>query len=227
MSFDGFTKETFRFLFEIGLNNNVEWFDQNRNRYKQYVQQPMKQLAIELMPTAHLIDPGFNPNLNTTVSRIRRDTRYTKDKSPYRNHMWIGFRRPDTRISEGFTLWFEITTKGYDYGAGFYSCDTEFMSNYRKKLLNDPAGFLALAAGLEKEGFIYSCESYKREHFPDAPAEIRPYINIKNFAWCKNFDGVSDLLAPSDILERLKKDFLILKPMYDYVSAIEINKQST
>lgn len=164
--FKGFSIEAFRFLFEIGFNNNTPWFDENRERYKQYVQLPMKQLAIELMPTALSIDPEFNTSLNATVSRIRRDTRFTRDKSPYRNHMWIGFRRPNTRISEGFTLWFEITPDGFDYGAGFYSADSALMSGYRAKLLADPEGFLALARELEAMGFHYDAESYKSSTSP-------------------------------------------------------------
>lgn len=132
MSFTGFDPEAFRFLFEIGFNNNTEWFGLNRDRYKKFVQQPMRQLAAELMPTALEIDPNFNTSLNATVSRIRRDTRFTRDKSPYRNHVWIGYRYPKTRISEGCTLWFEITPQGYDYGAGFYSADSAMMERYRK-----------------------------------------------------------------------------------------------
>ena len=114
--FNGFSAETFRFLLEIGFNNNADWFEANRKRYEQFVRDPMRRLAAALMPTALDIDGNFNPSINASVSRIRRDTRFTKDKSPYRDHMWIGFRYPRTRISEGCTLWFEITPHRYDYG---------------------------------------------------------------------------------------------------------------
>ena len=53
---------------------------------------PCGGLPLRLMPTALDIDGNFNPSINASVSRIRRDTRFTKDKSPYRDHMWIGFR---------------------------------------------------------------------------------------------------------------------------------------
>ena len=130
--FDGFSAETFRFLLEIGFNNNADWFEANRKRYEQFVRDPMRRLAAALMPTALDIDGNFNPSINASVSRIRRDTRFTKDKSPYRDHMWIGFRYPRTRISEGCTLWFEITPHRYDYGCGFYSSTPAFMAAYRK-----------------------------------------------------------------------------------------------
>lgn len=218
--FQGFTPETFRFLFEIYFNNNTEWFESNRDRYVKYVQQPMKQLAAALSPTVLSIDPEFNVKPTAVVSRIRRDTRFTRDKSPYRNHVWLGFRHPNTRISEGITLWFEITPKGYDYGVGFYSASSEFMHDYRKKLISDPAGFMQLAHMLEKECFFYSADAYKKQHFPNVLPELQPYINVKGFAWEKNHEGIADLLEPSDILDRLKREFLLLKPMYDYINSI-------
>ena len=218
--FNGFSPEAFRFLFEIGFNNNTEWFERNRERYKQFVLEPMKQLAAELMPAALAVDPNFNRSLNATVSRIRRDTRFTKDKSPYRNHVWIGYRYPKTRISEGCALWFEITPEGYDYGAGFYSADSSLMERYLKKLLSDPAGFLELAHALESEGFIYAADAYKKQHFPNAPKELRSYINVRSFAWEKSFGGVRELIEPSNIEARLKHEFELLKPMYTYINSI-------
>ncbi len=220
MRFNGFSSEAFRFLFELSFNNNTEWFEQNRQRYEDFVKLPTRALAAELMPTALVVDPDYNQNLNSVVSRIRRDTRFTKDKSPYRDHLWIGFRRPKTSISDGFTLWFEFSPRGYTYGAGFYSAEPDFMNAYRKKILAEPSSFLELAQELVRLGFVYEADPYKRDHFPDAISEIKPYINVRSFAWCKRINSVADLLEPSDIAEKLSSDFLKLKPMNTFVQSI-------
>ena len=220
MSFSGFYQETFEFLFEISFNNNVEWFNENRKRYEKYVRDPMRALAAELMPTALAIDPSFNPSITSSVSRIRRDTRFTYDKSPFRNHMWIGFRYPKTRVSEGCAFYFEITPDSYSYGMGFYSTAPAFMAAYRKRVLSDPAGFLALAKKLESQGFIYDNEQYKRDHFPDASPELKPYLNARTFVWNRQFKGVTELIAPSDIADRLKNDFRAMQPMYELMQSV-------
>ena len=134
--------------------------------------------------------------------------------------MWIGYRYPKTRISEGCTLWFEITPQGYDYGAGFYSADSAMMERYRRRLTSDPAGFLALAEELEAAGFTYAADAYKKQHFPDAPERIRSYINVRSFAWEKSVSGVADLISPSGILDRLRAEFTLLAPMYRYINSI-------
>lgn len=220
MSFDGFSAETFKFLLEISFNNDLEWFAENRRRFEQYVRDPMRALAAELMPTALSIDPDFNPRLASCVSRIRRDTRFTYDKSPFRNHMWIAFRYPNTRISEGCAIYFEITPEGYSYGFGFYAATSEFMTAYRKRLIADPAGFLPLAHELEKQGYCYDVDPYKRDRFPDAPEEVKPYINVRSFAWGKHFAGTKALIAPSDIAERLKAEMETMRPMYELMLSV-------
>ena len=220
MSFNGFSRETFDFLIEISFNNNIEWFNANRSRYERFVRDPMRELCAELMPTALEIDPNFNPSVNSSVSRIRRDTRFSRDKSPFRNHMWIAFRYPNTSISEGCALYFEITPGTHAYGMGFYATAPAFMAEYRKRVLADPAGFLALAKQTEEIGFHFSSESYKRDRFPDAPAELKRYINIKSFVWNRELQEIDSLIAPSDIAEKLKADFLAGKPMYDFMRSI-------
>ena len=223
MSFNGFYRETFEFLFEIAFNNNVEWFNENRKRYERFVRDPLHQLASELMADALKVDPNFNPSINTSVSRIRRDTRFTYDKSPFRNHMWIGFRYPKTRISESCMIYFEITPEGYSYGFGLYSSTSEFMQAYRARVLADPQGFLKLARALEKKGFSLDAERYKRDRFPAASEELKPYLNVKYFGWGKRFSGVKELIEPSDIEERLKAEMNAMKPMYDLIRSVQMS----
>lgn len=221
MGFNGFYKETFEFLFEIAFNNNVEWFSQNKRRYEEYVRAPMRELCTALMPHALEIDPNFNPNITTSVSRIRRDTRFTYDKSPFRNHVWIGFRYPKTRISESSIVYFEITPEGYSYGFGLYMSSTEFMNAYRRRVQADPEGFLAVAEKLEKAGFCLDAERYKRDRFKDAPENLKKYLNIKYLGWGKRFSGVKDIIAPCDLEERLIKELKLMKPMYEFIRSIQ------
>ena len=77
--------------------------------------------------------------------------------------------------------------------------------------------FLELAHSLEARGFIYSCESYRRDRFPDAPAELKPYLNVKTFAWMKTIPGVGALIAPSNILT---DEFSALAPMYRFLCSV-------
>ena len=114
--FCGFKPEAYIFLTELGFNNNKQWMDENRWRYKEYVYKPLCRLGEMLLPTMLDIDSEFNPRLTTIVSRINRDTRYSKNKLPYRDHMWLGFRRDGRSMGESLCMYFEISPTGYGYG---------------------------------------------------------------------------------------------------------------
>ena len=88
-TFQGFNEDTYKFLIELAFNNNKEFFAANKGRYKQNVQEPLRALAEGLLPLALTIDPCFNTRMTTILSRIYRDTRFTKDKHPYRDHAWL------------------------------------------------------------------------------------------------------------------------------------------
>ena len=80
--FHGFTTEADRFLSDIRFNNYQQFYDENKERYEKYVKTPLRELSDEMTPVIQLIDPRLDTRPGRTMSRIRRDTRFTKDKSP-------------------------------------------------------------------------------------------------------------------------------------------------
>ena len=92
--FAGFSQAALDFLNDIRFNNNQAFYAANQARYERFVKRPMRELSDELAPVVQLIDPKLDTRPGRTMSRIRRDTRYTKDKSPFRDHAWLGWRYP-------------------------------------------------------------------------------------------------------------------------------------
>lgn len=88
-----FAPETFRFFRELGRNNRKAWMDQHRDRYRAVVVEPMRELLDRLTPAALRLDPRFDVSGRTgrNFSRINRDIRFARDKSPYRAQMYLKF----------------------------------------------------------------------------------------------------------------------------------------
>ena len=102
--FTGFSQDAIDFLSEIRLNNHQQFYEANRARYEESVKAPLRALCDEMSEVVAMIDPGLDTRPGRTMSRIRRDTRFTKDKSPFRDHVWMGWRYPGESRSEGFGL---------------------------------------------------------------------------------------------------------------------------
>jgi uncharacterized protein (TIGR02453 family) len=91
-----FTRETFQFFRDLARNNRKVWMDANRERYQQSVVKPFRRLLEELSPTILQLDSRFDTTGRTgaNFSRINRDIRFAKDKTPYRAQMYLKVSPP-------------------------------------------------------------------------------------------------------------------------------------
>lgn len=88
-----FTRATFQFFRDLGRNNRKVWMDANRERYQQSVVQPFRRLLEAVSPAVLQLDARFDTSGRTgaNFSRINRDIRFAKDKTPYRAQMYLKF----------------------------------------------------------------------------------------------------------------------------------------
>ena len=87
--------EALEFLIENAMRNDREWFQVNKERFRQLVIAPLEELVSRLAPAMLELDGQLvvEPRVGRTISRVYRDTRFSKDKSLYRSAMWIVFQR--------------------------------------------------------------------------------------------------------------------------------------
>jgi uncharacterized protein (TIGR02453 family) len=90
-----FSPALFEFLRELREHNDREWFATNKARYLEAVQEPALDFVADFGPALETISPHFvaDPRpVGGSVFRIYRDTRFSKDKTPYKTHTGIQFR---------------------------------------------------------------------------------------------------------------------------------------
>jgi uncharacterized protein (TIGR02453 family) len=175
--------ETFRFFRDLDRNNRTEWMEKNRERYQSAVVQPFRGLLEELTPAVLKLDPGFDVGGRTGVnfSRINRDIRFAKDKTPYRPQMYLLFppqggknRGPgelyigigkDT-VTAGFRVYLDRDTKAAALGSRMEQIPKWCAQQKRR-----------LARGYES--YWYSMEKgewTKHEGWPVAPEEWKKLL---------------------------------------------------
>lgn len=219
--FRGCPEEMYQFFWEIAFQNYREFFEANRERYRRLVQQPMLALAEQLLPVALDINPAFNPRPAAIVSRIRRDTRYSKDKSPYRDHVWLAFKPAEKRTSECFVMYAEFERECYGYGMGMYAPDPAQMGAMRERMRAMPEKFLALvseprfAARFRVEG-----EAYRRPKFTDGDPALLPWLNRRSLSFCFSSPELSRTYSPA-IAEEIADAFLLMRPVYRFLMGLD------
>jgi uncharacterized protein (TIGR02453 family) len=114
-----FSSEIFKFFRELGRNNHKPWMDANRERYKQKVVEPLRVLLERLSPAARKLNPNFPTagRVGENFSRINRDIRFARDKSPYRSQMYLFFTEPG---GEGGQLYLGLSAESVTSGFRIY-----------------------------------------------------------------------------------------------------------
>ncbi|MPM88088.1 hypothetical protein SDC9_135189 [bioreactor metagenome] len=215
--FKGFSEDTIKYLKELNENNNKQWFEANRDRYKKVLYEPFEELVLNLGPFMLSIDPLLDVNPKKTISRINRDVRFSKDKSPYRTNMWIAFKRTYQDWKAEPTYFFEICPDNYRYGMGFYNLPKEFMSKLRSMIDEGEKKFTKIHSLYMKQNiFKLEGEKYKRIINPDLPEELNEWYQRKElyFACSRKIDErLFTPLLVDDLIEGFEK----IAPIYNFL----------
>jgi uncharacterized protein (TIGR02453 family) len=118
-----FTRATFQFFRDLARNNRKVWMDAHRERYQQSVVEPFRRLLEEVSSAVLQLDSRFETSGRTGVnfSRINRDIRFAKDKTPYRAQMYLKFSAPFAGEGETGQLYAGISADSVTAGFRIYS----------------------------------------------------------------------------------------------------------
>jgi uncharacterized protein (TIGR02453 family) len=221
MGFEGFTKEALQFLFENRMNNSKQWYDSHKDVYKKLVYNPFAELVTELAPTMTAIDDRIITVPSKIISRVRRDTRFTKDKTLYRDNAWIVFLRDKSRMAASPCFWFELGQEGTSYGVGYYGAKFASIKRMRELIMERHPVFLSALSCYESQSeFVIGGEMYKRSKFPDQPENLRIWLDRKNIFFESAQKGF-ELAFSKELPEKLKTGFQKLKPIYEFLCLVE------
>ena len=139
-------RELFAFLAELRRQNNREWFNENKDRYLAEVRDPALALVAALAPGLHGISRQISVDPRPTggsMMRIYRDTRFSRDKTPYKTNvgMHFGLKAPRDFDAPGFYLHLE---PGHVFmGAGIWHPGADALRAVREAIVKDPRGWAA------------------------------------------------------------------------------------
>ncbi|MCU0305705.1 MAG: TIGR02453 family protein [Thermoanaerobaculales bacterium] len=157
---DHFRPELFAFLRELERNNTREWFQAHRERYRADVQEPLLAFISAFASPLAKISRHFvaDPRpVGGSMFRIHRDTRFARDKSPYKTHAAAQFRHREGRDVHAPGFYLHLGPGEVFMGAGLWHPDGPTLAGIRAAIVDDPAGWRRASRGLALGG-----ESLKR-----------------------------------------------------------------
>jgi len=217
-----------KFLRGLKANNDKAWFQAHKADYEEYVLQPLRDLVTDLGDFMLDINPCFEIThaINKTISRIYRDTRFSKDKSPYRSTAWFTFKNQNkdwTTLVCGY--FFELSPASYRYGMGFYNAAPAIMSKFRELIDENPKEFARAISFFDKQKtFVLDGDKYKRTIDKTKPEKIQDWYQRKNIYLVCN-RKIDEVLFSSKLVDDLSDGFGLIAPFYHYLEKVRIKTQ--
>ena len=149
-----FTEATFAFLDELTENNNRAWFEEQRQRYEDVVRTPALQFIAAMATPLQRIAPHFRAvpaKVGGSLLRIHRDTRFAKDKTPYKTNVGIQFRHDLGKDIHAPSFYVHVAPDGCFLGAGSWHPESDALLKIRQLIAAKPERWLALLA---EPGFV-------------------------------------------------------------------------
>lgn len=214
--FDGYFPETTDILWELRMNNSREWYQANKERYIKYVHEPTVALADGIFEKMHKMDSSFDER--PKVSRVHRDTRFTKNKMPLKECKWF-FLRQDGSIGiehDNPTYFFEVSPDWYRYGFGYWPVKAAGMAAFRKMIDDNPAEIGRLIDEFNGGGFFeLEGDCYKKIKADGLPEHIADWYNRKNLTFIR-YEKHEGVFYKPELLDKVFEGFGKLYPLYCY-----------
>src|SRR5262245_14681828 len=190
----------FSFLVDLRANNNREWFAANKHRYEEQLLEPALAFIDAFAPRLEKISPHFHADARPTggsLFRIYRDTRFSKDKSPYKTNLGIHFRHERAKDTHAPGYYLHIGPGEVFAGGGIWRPATEAATAMREAIVADPERWRrATRTGAFAKRLELGGDSLKR-----VPPSVDPEHRLAGDLKRKDFFGgarlsESDAIAP-------------------------------
>ena len=215
------SKDSVQFIDDLKANNNRDWFLDNKKRYEVF-KKDYHLLVDNFLDAMKPLDPSLEMlEVKNCTFRINRDIRFSKDKSPYKDH--IGVWLSSGAKGKNRSGYYIHIAKGASFIAGgFYCPEAEDLKKVRKEIgyfhedLEEIIGDKSFKKEFgdfdrdEKNVLKNPPRGYEKDH----PAI--EFLKLKSFETSQKFN--IEEVTKKDFVEKMSKKLIVLKPLNDFIN---------
>ncbi len=216
-NYQGITPQAIELLCLNRFNDSKPFYEEHKEELKQGITVPLRQMVLDLSELLLEIDDKMYLDPVRAVSRIHRDTRGNRSKIRYRENMWVFFRRYKKEYPEAPFYYFEFYPNSFGYGLVFWTWRATHFQVVHQMITENPKRFMKAVKSCADAGFSFSASDYyKKDRFPDAPEELKPFLQAKNFQFSYHCTDMSKINSPR-LIQEMQLAFDVARPMYEFM----------
>jgi uncharacterized protein (TIGR02453 family) len=221
-SFEGFPADLFKFLHSLKRNNEREWFNANKQRYKDNILAPMSEFIAAMdgrlakVSDCFIADPRPNGG---SMFRIYRDVRFSKNKSPYKEHVACHFRHISGRDAHSLGFYVHLEPDNVFFGGGMYNPANSTLRQIRTAIAEDADEWKRATRSKSFKTRFGEVQGGSLKRVPqgfDPEHVFADDLKRKSFFAVQRVDP--DLALTKDFVPEVQKSFVALKPMMRFLA---------
>jgi uncharacterized protein (TIGR02453 family) len=218
-AFPGFPAAAIDFFRSLDRNNNREWFQPRKQVFEEQVKQPMRALVESVNAALMGFAPEFVTEPEKAIYRIYRDTRFSKDKTPYKTHIAASFRRLGPGHSDA-GYYFALSHKEVAIGGGIYMPEPPALLAIRNHIAGRHDELRRILRARQVSELLGELQGDQLSRVPKGFAGDHPAADLLRF---KRFtlyvELPPDLATTPDLYPEILKRFRAMAPFLAFLTA--------
>ena len=220
--FDGFSTDLIKFLKDLKQNNNREWFNDNKQRYRDSIVEPMCDFIAAMNDPLRKISPRFvaDPRANGgSMFRIYRDTRFAKDKTPYKGNVGCHFRHQAGKDAHAPGFYLHIEPGNVFFGGGIWMPPNPNLNKIRTAIVESPKKWEKVKKNSSIKNRTDGIGGDGLKRAPRGYDENHPYIDdLKRKSFFAMTNSSDKLITDQMFMQEVVKTFKAVSPLMEFLT---------
>ncbi len=219
--FNGFSPRFFKFFRELSKNNDRDWFNANKDRYKAEVVQPISEFIEALAPKLEKVSKYYvaDPRPNGgSMFRIYRDVRFSKDKRPYKENAGVRLRHARGKDAHAPGFYIHLSPKEVFYGGGIWYPPSPHLKKIREAIRDNPSAWKRV---VNNKKLIERCGGLRGDGLVRPPKGFdanEPFIDdIKRKSFFAMGESKPKSIESADFVDDVFESMKTAKPLMKFV----------
>lgn len=219
-SFPGFPSDALTFFRQLKRNNNREWFEPRKTLFEEKVRGPMVALVEALNTELATLAPDHVTEPKKAIYRLYRDTRFSKDKTPYKDHIAANFPHRKLDKHAGAGLYVGISHESVDVAGGLYMPGPEQLLAVRNLLAEQHSEFTKLTGARAFRTLLGELQGEQLTRVPKGFSADHPAADLlrrKQWYWYVRLEA--ELATSPKLFVEIRKRVAAVLPAVAWLNA--------
>jgi uncharacterized protein (TIGR02453 family) len=218
--FSGFPQEGLDFFRGLARHNDREWFQPRKAIFEERLRQPMRELVEALNVAMRDFAPAYVTDPDKAIYRIYRDTRFSPDKTPYKDHIAAIFPRRGMPRHHGACYYFQVSHKEVGIGGGVYMPPPESLMAIRRHIEEHHEAFGRILKSSSLGRLFGEMDGEQLSRVPKGFCAAHPaagLLRYKQFLYWAELPA--DLATTPGLFREILTRFRAMAPFMDFLNA--------